>query len=532
MTALRTASLIVAAAAVLHGGSVAGRVIDAHGGSALSGAEVSLVAEASSESGEALLLTRRSLPDGRFTFEDVPAGSYLLGFSKGGYEGGSRGSMSVALTDSEPEVDVDLELRRSGVLGGHVTDPDGDPIQDAIISLREWNTVQGRRKLRQVSSSRTDDRGTYRIHNLRPGKYIVTVMPRSVVAPRGVLAYEFGPVSYPNATTPAGASPVEVRWGALLESIDFRLDWSPDTAISGAAMAAEGGRCNQCFVNLADDGGGIIGAVSVSDDGYFAIRGAQPGQYRLTMRARRTQQIASARVFVSEGKPAKAVLQPTDGVWLSGRVVLEGAPDDEEDSSEKAQTLSIQVLSFDGSRSPDRGTIQRQVRWRDGEEFKIEGLSPGDYYLNVVRSPSGSYVREFLLAGQPLPAGVFHVGETPITDLEIRLAFDAGSVAGKVQNHPPSRNRGPLGQGLVVLLPDNYGEGPYVELLGGYRASDGEFSIPNVPPGSYRVFAVLRDNNYDLGDPEDVEFLRRKGRRVQVGARATTNAPAPFVANR
>ncbi len=531
MIALRVVVFAWAGVALCTAGSVSGRVIGQPGGRPLGGAEISVAAEATFENGEALVRTQRSLGDGRFAFDDIPAGGYVMGFSKGGYEGGSRASLSVEVTDAEPDVEVDLELRRSGVIAGRVSDPDGDPIQDAIIHLREWNTVQGRRRLRAISSSRTDDLGAYRLHNLRPGKYIVSVMPRNMIAPRGVLAYEFGPVSYPNAPTPSQASVLPVLWGTVNESVDFRLDWSPDTAIEGATLTPEGGQCGECFVNLADEGGAVVGALTVTPEGYFAIRGAQPGAYRLTVRSRGTQDVGSEAVFVTEGKPVEVVLQPSPGSSVSGRVVSEGAPPDKETSDQQGRMISVQVRALDPS-GATVGQRAANVDWTGDGEFTLDGLSPGSYYVRVGRPPAGSYVREFSLGGQPLRSGEFQVGGVPVNGLEVRLAFDAGRVEGTVDKRPRARKGAMAVQGLVVLLPDDYGVGPYVELLGAYRSEDGKFDIPNVPPGSYKVFAVSRNNSFDLGDPDDAEFLRRKGNRVQVGARATTNATAPFVANR
>ena len=531
MIALRVVLLVWAGAAVAAAGSVSGRVIGQPDGQPLAGAEISLAAEATYENGEALVRSQRSLGDGRFAFNDIPAGGYVMGFSKGGYEGGSRASMSVEVTDAEPDVDVDLELRRAGVIAGLVRDPDGDPIQDAIIHLREWNTVQGQRRLRAISSSRTDDLGAYRLHNLRPGKYIVSVMPRNMISPRGVLAYEFGPVSYPNAQTPSQASVLQVRWGSLHESVDFKLDWSPNTAIEGVALTPEGGRCAECFLNLADEGGAIVGVLSVSPEGYFAIRGAQPGAYRLTVQSRGARDVGSEEVFLTEGKPVELALQPSPGSSVSGRVVSEGAPPEGEASNQRGRMMSVQIRALDAAGASVRQRAA-DVDWRNGGEFTLDGLPPGSYYAHVARPPAGSYVRAILLAGQPLRGGEFRVGDVPVTGLEVRLAFDAGRVEGTVQDHPPARKGRMVIQGLVVLLPDDYGVGPYVELLGAYRTEDGKFDIPNVPPGSYKAFAVLRNNSFDLGDPDDVEFLRRKGVRVQVGARATTKATAPFVENR
>ena len=60
----------------------------------------------------------------------------------------------------------------------------------------------------------------------------------------------------------------------------------------------------------------------------------------------------------------------------------------------------------------------------------------------------------------------FELTVAPVTGLEIRLSFDAGRVSGKVDRHPPARKGALPMTRLVVLLPDEYGVGPCVEMFG------------------------------------------------------------------
>ncbi len=74
MIALRVVVFAWAGVALCTAGSVSGRVIGQPGGRPLGGAEISVAAEATFENGEALVRTQRSLGDGRFAFDDIPAG--------------------------------------------------------------------------------------------------------------------------------------------------------------------------------------------------------------------------------------------------------------------------------------------------------------------------------------------------------------------------------------------------------------------------------------------------------------------------
>ncbi len=149
----------------------------------------------------------------------------------------------------------------------------------------------------------------------------------------------------------------------------------------------------------------------------------------------------------------------------------------------------------------------------------------------VQNLPKSSYVRQMLVAGRLLKNRRISVPRgAPLEGLEIRLAFDAGIVNGAVGEDDASDSGAP--PGFVVLLPDRYGEGWHFERLGRYRPEDGAYEISGVPPGSYAVFAIPADNHFDLGIPEDLSYLRQRGRRVRVTAGESVTLEAPFIPDR
>ena len=137
--------------------------------------------------------------DGAFTFRGLLPGRHGIFARAGGYLVTSldRHPPPVDEHYPSPAVVVQAGQQLSGLvvlawkpatLAGEVVDDTGDPaIKVAVAALRE-TTLGGRRRLEMVARTATDDRGTYRFPELRPGRYVVAV-PSTVIT---VLVMYFG----------------------------------------------------------------------------------------------------------------------------------------------------------------------------------------------------------------------------------------------------------------------------------------------------------------------------------------------------
>ncbi|HEX5069563.1 MAG TPA: carboxypeptidase-like regulatory domain-containing protein [Vicinamibacterales bacterium] len=175
-------------------GLIVGRVIDATSGKPVSGAVVTLnggpqrIGSAPPPSaGSAPSLPPqppRILTDteGRYAFRNLTRGTYNITATKSGYSAGAYGRMRpegptrpVQLDDNERIGDVTIRLFKYASIAGLVVDEAGEPIVGAQVRAdrRVWRA--GRRTLQQTTSASTDDRGMYRLFNLIPGEYVVSV---------------------------------------------------------------------------------------------------------------------------------------------------------------------------------------------------------------------------------------------------------------------------------------------------------------------------------------------------------------------
>jgi hypothetical protein len=181
-------------------GLIVGRVVDAASGAPIPSVIVSL-------SGAPLTSSIRVLTDakGQFMFRNVPKGSFTLRATTGGnvqntgftwtgfgpqigpYLAGGYGQrrpgglfQSIDLADGEQIGDVVIKLWQGGSIEGTVRDGAGEPLVDVFVAASR-RTADGR--LVGGPSTRTDDRGAYRLATLIPGDYIIVVPQMQAAMP-------------------------------------------------------------------------------------------------------------------------------------------------------------------------------------------------------------------------------------------------------------------------------------------------------------------------------------------------------------
>ena len=109
---------------------------------------------------------------GRYWLTGLPSARVALSVERNGYytkkASGHEGER-IVLDCTQPEdcAQVDFEMGRAAAINGRVVDELGEPVGDARLSTA--TAVSSGRDVRRPVSA--DDRGIFRIANLRPGKY-------------------------------------------------------------------------------------------------------------------------------------------------------------------------------------------------------------------------------------------------------------------------------------------------------------------------------------------------------------------------
>jgi hypothetical protein len=340
-------------------GALSGVVTDAVTGRPLAGAMVSLGVRTG---GPIILTLPRVMTDskGRFLFRDLaPSTNYYIRAARVGYVPTRYGSagpalpsdrlgdMEIRTTDDVVTIalaadqwigDLQIPIWRLGSIGGRVLDERGEPVVG--VAVRGFSTVwvAGHTQLVGSDVVSTDDRGEYRLVNLMPGKYAVSVLsvqstvlnttpeadakravgelsrqsggssaglpavdvdgthrlvvtnfatppPPNAAAPR---TYATG--FYPGASTLPNAQLIDVGYGGVHRSIDFQLQPVPAVSVSGRVQSA-GGDASSMVLRLMPAGSEMLGVGSeaattvVERDGSFTFLNAPSGDYTLLSQA-------------------------------------------------------------------------------------------------------------------------------------------------------------------------------------------------------------------------------------------------------
>ena len=510
-------------------GVVSGTVRSSLSKRALPSVRVELTVESGGESGRSTVLFASTGIQGQFHFGGLPFGSVTLEFSKAGFEARGRRTLELELSEDNDLEGLDAQLRPSAAITGAVRDTDGDPVTGASLQLWAAAVSAGVKSFRAVRTARTDDRGYYRLSELAPGRYYLSVVPTRARSGGGVREFEHSWGYFPGTPTLEGAERIALAWGRERTGVDFQLAAPPKTVLGGLVRTVGGaGACVSCEVVVMRPGQGQVASITTNESGMYLVRGLHPGEYVLRSNALEGPRFnAVRRVSLAENRPTTADMVLQRGSRVRGRVIALPR-DDSSESDEKADSLTLTLHSVDGYRS---GRLRARPVLSSGGEFELSDVEAGEYQIGLRGGPLGSYVKEISVGGRPLAEPKILVnGGSDLSGIEIRIAPDGSTVRGKVDGDQFASEGEVAPPGFAVVMPIEGIAGYGREYMGSYRTSDGLFEIPAVPPGSYHVFAIPRDHQWDLTDPIDLGQLRSAGKTFRVRNGDAVNVDAPFVA--
>jgi protocatechuate 3,4-dioxygenase beta subunit len=515
-------------------GKLRGRVL-AQNGSPLRRAQVTLT------SGDAPPLRKVTTTDaeGRYEFEELPAGRFSINATKAGYvtlqygqrrpyEAGTPVSLAAAQTLER----VDFALPKGSVIVVRVTDEFGEPIAGAQIQVQRYQYgPDGQRRLANVSVgaaplpfSGTDDRGEFRAFGLMPGEYVVQAMMRSVgVAGSNTSASSegFSPTYHPGTISVNEAQPITVNVGEEA-SAQFAMVAARLSRITGTVTDSQGRPAAGAQVSLRTQIGATAFTSSaggpVAADGTFALSGVSPGEHAIDVRTqpRNGERIeaGTATVTVGGADLAGVRIETSAGATITGRVVFEGtAPQTDPSSPVQRRVLatpadpSTRMTAFPSDNPLSNGAVD------DEGNFRLSGVT-GRVFLNYPITPAWT-VKSVALDGediteQPLDTAA----RDSIAGLVITLTDKLTDVSGAVTDA-----RGQSLQDYVVVIQPAEQREPMIasRLIRVARAdTKGRFQVRGIRPGRYVATAIEALEQGRQFAPEFQQQLRRSGREFAV----------------
>jgi len=327
--------------------AILGRVIDGTTGRPLAGAVVTIsgllraapTARPASGNQPPRVMTNGT---GHFVFRDLPAGSIRLTATKDGYRDGAYGAgrpvgqaRPLELGEDDTRTRIEIRLWRQSSISGVVLDELGDPVAGVEVRAVERRMAGGLPLFETREAAQTDDRGRYRVADLRPGDYLVSVQPFIVSVLRSSIeAYDamtpaerqvsgarrptaggvrvgrsqvstpwpavqpmpaspgerlqiYRGVFHPSATSPAGAGLVTVRPGDRLDGIDVHLQLTPTVTVAGRLTGVTPQEARDVRLSLIPldtyargaDTGWDAEVTRTGPDGQFVFAAVPPGDY-------------------------------------------------------------------------------------------------------------------------------------------------------------------------------------------------------------------------------------------------------------
>lgn len=366
-------------------GTISGRVVEDHSGSALASAEIQVLRAGSSE----LVADLESDTDGRFELSDLPAGEYRIEVSKPNY---ISTTLPVRLTDEIPPLTFVARLIRCGVVSGQVLDANGQPMGGATVFAMikpdgggPWRRFAPHQRGHQAG---VDENGAYRLFDLPPGRYVVAVTyGASTVTVGSAGSAQVGAAGSGVLYYPANARPrvFTVSGGEEYRDVDFFIAAGMLFRVSGKVDPAPSQPGFWLALTSVDQPAFATAVAQADADGSFHFQGIPPASYTLFAFGpahARGPNGAIPDEHARFGRMPVEVSGNLDGLSIpveqarSASFVLRNAVEGDH-SCPSSMKLSLSSLD-DWAADLDR-TVQVDF----AKPVRVDGLAPGRYLLTV-----------------------------------------------------------------------------------------------------------------------------------------------------
>ena len=279
--------------------------------------------------------------------------------------------------------------------------------------------------------------------------------------------------------------------------------------------------------------------VSTDADGRYEIKDLPAGRYSMTVtRSGYLRLRYGQRRPLEQGKQLEVVngqtLDNIDFVMPKMSVITGRVIDELGDPIEGANVFAMRLDYWQGRRRVVPGS--QVTRTDDVGQYRITGLMPGAYWvMATIRETwtvtEGGKTEVIGYAPTYLP-GTTNLAEA--MRVTVGIGQEAGATdfplvpgrAAKVSGIATDARGVPLAGGSIGISQETTGTegGMFTSVGGGSVAADGTFSIPNVPPGEYKIRATAAGNR-QAGAPAEIvtQVLTVDGQDIE-GLRLTTTA--------
>lgn len=474
---------------------------------------------------------------GHFAFRQLAAGQFFIqcqaaNFSGSGAWPGSPAQKRIILAADEKKEGVTIALTPNASVTGHVVDEDGGPMANCGVSMLAYDYNQGSKRLNQRGGAQTDDKGEYRISNLMPGKYYVSVRCfRSIPLPHAFIrrgsgvevpTQTYGLQFYPGSADLTGAARVATGPGATVSGIDFQVAPVAGATVRGHVTATDPAALQRHIqLTLAPRDSvarqfSQMGAPVRPPSNDFVFQHVTPGSYTIeaTLFDEGSSYYARLPIDVGAESPEPVELQLAPILPIRGAIALDGE-------------AKIPLESLHVTMNPLDSQIMRQqpnaMVQKDGT-FVLTNATPGRWRL-LVSGPSG-YIKSISLNEQPVSAYALDI---PAGGASIAIKFSTGAV----DIEGALAASAPAGAQLSAMLWPAEEERRQSGLERSFQLdAQGRFHQTGAAPGRYYACAVETADAWRLLQNSSLlNAMQSRCQAVEVAEGRAATVQLPLIAN-
>jgi protocatechuate 3,4-dioxygenase beta subunit len=496
--------------------AVEGAVLNAQSGEPLRKATLTLRRSDGRQGGPGAVYSTTTDASGRFLIPDIEPGKYRLTAERSGFVNQRYGATrpggngtEIVLDKAQKLRDINLRMVPHGVVTGRVLDADGDPLVGSSVQVLRRTYIRGRKQLMPVENAETNDLGEYRVYGLSPGRYYLSAVHRRGgfrgTPVQGGEQEAYTPTYYPGGSSPDMAAPVDIAPGAQMQGMDFRLQKTRTVRVSGRVVGASTRGANVALIPRAQAMNFAARNMSrpYNQQGDFIFNNEVPGSYILTATVMESGKASTARMQLDVGNSAieGLALQLAPAAQLNGRVRVEGTGD--------GKGVRVNLMPRITGMNFGPGAQGGQAK-EDGT-FVLANIQPELYDVRVSGVPDGGYVKSIKLGNADImDSGLdFTSGVIP-AEVTVTVSMTAAAVDGSVQNDKQE----PAANATVVLVPDGARRESDRYYVTATTDSAGKFTLKNITPGEYRIYAFDFVEGSSYMDPDWLQPFESKGERV------------------
>jgi hypothetical protein len=437
---------------------------------------------------------------GNFSFPDLTAGRYQMNIERAGYFNPTPQPVQVG----SPSVDLgDIVITRIRVISGTAKWNDGEPAAGATVQVLP--IVSGKPVYRiGAGGARVTDQGTYRISNLRPGRYVLIASngDQSSAAFDSVRPRVASPVFYPSSPSAAGSVVIDVRKSPEAADISFKLEEKPGVTVGGTVVPSAGTPLGTRillelllddvpvqafdlrqvaagdsfrFLDIPEGSYTIVASTPQLSRGYQAVKVGKEPVTNLRLDA---PEPAAAVIKVEMQEPDGRLTFPVPGVAVRGYFP------------------ALQQFGFTAVGSGIPATAAGELRATDV-------AAGGTYSMEFRGIPAGAYVESVTQGKREQHFGPFEFVASA-DKVNVLLKKDGGTISGSVRGE-----KGPVPQAFVVLAPKN--RRATLRFQTASSDKDGNYQLSAIAPGDYELYAFDRN---DEDSYLDDDYLRKYNAHV------------------